>query len=63
MCSCYCPEAGAQAVDSNRAVEAHRENIRAKLGLKYQPVSLRFFLLSLQYYHDFIRIIQVIIWC
>jgi len=33
---------------SVRAVEAHRENIRAKLGLKHQPVNLRSFLLSLQ---------------
>ena len=33
---------------SVRAVEFHRESIRAKLGLKHQPVNLRSFLLSLQ---------------
>jgi PAS domain S-box-containing protein len=31
---------------SVRAVEFHRESIRAKLGLKHQPVNLRSFLLS-----------------
>ncbi len=32
---------------SARAVESHRENIRAKFGLKHQPVNLRSYLLSL----------------